>query len=289
MLDAVRPEAVCAFGSIYEHLAVVEACAPRGIHVMVEKPLAVSPEHASRMAALAAEHSIHLITNYETTWYASTHRAFELADSGEVGAVLKVVIHDGHRGPQEIGCTPEFLAWLTDPVLNGAGALVDFGCYGANLMTRLMQGARPLAVTAIAQQFKPAIYPKVDDEATIVLTYPRALAIIQASWNWAVSRKDMEIYGETGYLVAADAETLKQRQSDDVPETTTVLPPLAAPRHDPFAQLAAIVRDEIVLDRLDLSGLDNNLVVVDILDAARRSAASGPDGDAVNIDHTGRA
>jgi predicted dehydrogenase len=32
MLDAVKPEAVAAFGSIYEHMMVVEACAPRGIH-----------------------------------------------------------------------------------------------------------------------------------------------------------------------------------------------------------------------------------------------------------------
>lgn len=275
MLDVAKPEAVCAFGSIFDHFAIVEACAPRGIHVMVEKPLAVSPEHAARMAALAREHGIHLITNYETTWYASNHRAFDLVEAGEIGAVLKVVIHDGHRGPQEIGCTPEFLAWLTDPALNGAGALVDFGCYGANLMTRLMHGARPLSVTALAQQFKPEIYPKVDDEATIVLRYERAVAIIQASWNWAVSRKDMEVYGETGYLIAADESTMKLRHSDNEAEVATQLPPLAAPNNDPFAQFAAIVRGEVTLAPLDLGGLDNNMVVVDILYAAKRSAASG--------------
>jgi len=275
MLDAANPEAVCAFGSIFEHLAVVEACAPRGIHVMVEKPLAVSPAHAARMAELARQHGIHLITNYETTWYASNHDVIARAGAGDIGAVLKVVIHDGHRGPREIGCSEEFLAWLTDPVANGAGALVDFGCYGANLMTRLMQGARPLSVIAVAQQFKPAIYPKVDDEATIVLRYERAVAIIQASWNWAVSRKDMEVYGETGYLVAAEATTVRERHSDDAPETVTQLAPLAAPNDDPFEQLAALVRGEITLSRDDLGELENNLLVVDILDAARRSAASG--------------
>jgi len=275
MLDTAKPEAVCAFGSIFDHLAVVEACAPRGIHVMVEKPLAVSPAHAERMAALARQHGIHLITNYETTWYPTNHRVFDLVEEGEIGAVLKVVVHDGHRGPQEIGCSPEFLAWLTDPVLNGAGALVDFGCYGANLMTRLMGGARPLSVTALAQQFKPKIYPKVDDEATIVLRYERAVAIIQASWNWAVSRKDMEVYGERGYVVAADGNTLKLRRGDNDSEVSTQLPALAAPNNGPFVQFAAIVRGEITLDALDLGGLDNNLTVVDILDAAKRSAASG--------------
>ena len=275
MLDAVKPEAVCAFGSIFDHLAVVEACAPRGIHVMVEKPLAVSPAHAARMAELTRRHGIHLITNYETTWYASNHAAIDRVSAGEVGAPLKVVIHDGHRGPREIGCSEEFLAWLTDPVLNGAGALVDFGCYGANLMTRLMGGARPISVQALAQQFKPAIYPKVDDEATIVLRYERAVAIIQASWNWAVSRKDMEIYGERGYLVAADALTLKSRKGDADAEVTATLPARTTPHDDPFAEFAAIVRGEFVPDRLDLGGLENNLVVVDILDAAKRAAATG--------------
>ena len=95
MIAGAKPEAVTAFGSIYEHLAVVEACAPKGIHVMVEKPLAVNREHARRMAALAREHGIHLLTNYETTWYASNHRAQALLHEGKLGRLRKVVVHDG--------------------------------------------------------------------------------------------------------------------------------------------------------------------------------------------------
>ena len=90
---------------------------------------------------------------------------------------------------------PEFLEWLSDPVKNGAGALFDFGCYGANLMTWLMDNQRPLAVTAVTQRFQPAVYPRVDDEATILLEYPNAQGIIQASWNWPFNRKDLEVYG----------------------------------------------------------------------------------------------
>src|SRR5690606_15772139 len=71
MLDKTKPEAVTAFNSIDEHLAVVQACAPRKIHVMVEKPLAVSLTHAREMEKLARQHKIYLLTNYETTWYGS--------------------------------------------------------------------------------------------------------------------------------------------------------------------------------------------------------------------------
>ncbi len=142
MLDQVKPEAVVAFGSIYDHLAVVEACAPRGIDVMVEKPLATTMEYAVKMQDLALKYNIKLLTDYETSWYPSTAKSWQLVnDSNYVGTIRRVVIHDGHNGPKEIGCSKEFLDWLTDPVLNGGGAIMDFGCYGANLMTYLTHGS----------------------------------------------------------------------------------------------------------------------------------------------------
>ena len=120
MLDSVKPDAVVAFGSIYEHMAVVEACAPRGIHVMVEKPLATNVEHAKRMVELAEKYKIYLLTDYETSWYPTTAKSFQLVnDSNFVGNIRKVVIHDGHQGPVEIGCDKYFLDWLTDPIQNG--------------------------------------------------------------------------------------------------------------------------------------------------------------------------
>ena len=151
MLDKAKPEAVTAFGSIYDHLEVVKACAPKKIHVMVEKPLAVSLDHARQMEALAKKYNIQLLTNYETTWYGSNHHAYKmLHEENLFGDIRKMVVHDGHQGPKEIGVNKEFLEWLTDPVLNGAGALMDFGCYGADLITWLMKGERPTSVSANA-------------------------------------------------------------------------------------------------------------------------------------------
>ncbi len=212
MLDKTKPEAVVAFGSIYDHLAVVEACAPRGIHVMVEKPLAVNMEHAKRMAELAQKFHIFLLTDYETSWYPTTAKSMKMVkDENFVGKLRKVVIHDGHEGPKEIGCEKVFLDWLTDPVLNGGGAIVDFGCYGANLMTTLTNGEKALSVTAVTRQFKPEIYPNVDDDATIIVSYPESECIIQASWNWPFGRKDMEIYGDKGYIFADNRNDIRIR------------------------------------------------------------------------------
>ena len=272
LLQKVKPEAVAAFNAISEHLSTVQACAPKGIHVMVEKPLAVSLAHAREMEALAKKHNIHLLTNYETTWYGSNYKAQQLLDS--LGEIRKVVVHDGHQGPKEIGVNKEFLDWLTDPVMNGGGAITDFGCYGANLMTWLMKGQRPTSVVAVTQQIKPEVYPKVDDEATIVLTYPGAQAIIQASWNWPYSRTDMEVYGQHGYVIA-DKAGIRVKPSADAPEKTQVVPVRLQPYHDPFSYLAAVVRGDIKMADADLSALANNMVVVEILEAAKQSAKEG--------------
>lgn len=110
MLDRTTPEAVTAFNSIFEHLAVVEACAPRGIHVMVEKPLAVSLAHAQKMQTLAKKHGIHLLTNYETTWYPTVAETYRFVqEENNLGNVTKIVVHDGHAGPKAIGVNEEFL------------------------------------------------------------------------------------------------------------------------------------------------------------------------------------
>jgi predicted dehydrogenase len=236
MLDSVKPDAVVAFGSIYEHMAVVEACAPRGIHVMVEKPLATNTMHAKRMKELADKFHIFLLTDYETSWYPSTAKSFQLVnDSSYIGDLKKVVIHDGHQGPKEIGVGKEFLDWLTDPVQNGGGAIMDFGCYGANLMTYLEKGEEPVSVTAVTRQFKPDIYPKVDDEATIIVAYPESQCIIQASWNWPFGRKDMEIYGKSGYIIAVNNNTMRLRHENmDAEKTIQVTSKDIAVYVDPF-------------------------------------------------------
>jgi len=272
MIERTHPQAVLVYTNTYDHRRVVETCARHGVHVMMEKPLGVSFEDALAIEKAARLGKIQVLVNYETTWYASNRAAYDLARDKSLGEVRKVVVHDGHSGPKEIGVGPEFLSWLTDPKLNGGGALFDFGCYGADLMTWLMDGQRPLTVTAVTQQIKPDIYPRVDDEATIVLTYPKAQAILQASWNWPFDRKDMEIYGQTGYVITVKRDDIRVRRKGGNEEQIAAKP-LSAPYDNSLSLLRAVVRDGVKPD--GLSSLETNLTVTEILDAARLSAASG--------------
>lgn len=277
MLERTHPQAALVYTNTYDHRRVVEVCARHGVPLMMEKPLAVSFEDARAIEKAAHLGKIQVLVNYETTWYASNRAAYDLVHDKSLGEVRKVVVHDGHSGPKEIGVGPEFLTWLTDPKLNGGGALFDFGCYGADLMTWLMDGARPETVTAVTQQIKPEIYPRVDDEATIILTYPQAQAILQASWNWPFDRKDMEVYGQKGYVITMRRNDIRLRRSvggnNDSQEEQLAAKALPSPYDNSLSYLKAVVVNGMKPD--GPSSLETNLTVTEILDAARRSAASG--------------
>jgi len=272
-LDEKSPSAVWVFTNTFDHLKVVEACAPRGVHVIVEKPLAVDEASAARMRELSRKHGTHVLTNLETTWYSSLHEAYRLAtEENKLGKITKIVSHFGHAGPAKMA--PEFFKWLSDPDLNGGGASADFGCYGQNIITWMMGNQRPLSVTAIFQTNKPDVYREVDDTATIILEYPNAQGIIQASWDWPFPRKDVHIYGRGGIIRTLDGDRydirLERRES---PAEKSAIP-LRKPYADSISYFSAVLRGEID-PQGSLSSMENNFVAMEIMEAARISAESG--------------
>jgi predicted dehydrogenase len=274
MLDRAKPDAIASFTNTFDHPVVVEAAAARHVPVMMEKPLAVSNADAQRIRRAAETGKIPVLVNFETTWYPSHGAMWKLLKERKAaGDIRKMVAMDGHNGPKAINVQPEFLQWLTDPVKNGAGALYDFGCYGANLMTWMMDNQRPIAVTAITQTFQPETYQKVDDEATILLEYPNAQGIIQASWNWPVGRKDFEVYGAYGLAIATGGNGLRIALPREKEAEHAVTPdPLPADEKDSISHLIAVVRGGRKPNAL--SSLENNLIATEILEAARESARS---------------
>ena len=274
MLEQLHPDAVLVYTDILDHRKVIEIAARHGVSSMVEKPLATTVADALAIRRAAREHHVHVLVNYETTWYASNAEAIRQSNEGKLGALRRVVVHDGHEGPKEINVGPEFLGWLTDPVKNGAGAMFDFGCYGADLMTVLMKGETPVSVTAVALTDKPDIYPHVDDDATIIVRYPKTQAVLQPSWNWPFSRKDMEVYGATGYAITEAADRMRTRHAGEKAETEGSVPPIVGAANNSLDYLAAVIRGKLKPEG-DLTSLDTNVIVVQILSAARESAKTG--------------
>jgi predicted dehydrogenase len=137
-----------------------------------------------------------------------------------------------------------------------------------------MHGQTPISVTAVTQTDKPNTYPRVDDDATIIVRYPGAQAVLMPSWNWPFARKDMEVYGSTGYVITVASNDLRTRYRGEKAESQKTAPPLPANQSNSLSYLAAVLHGEIKPDG-DLTSLDTNLIVMQILDAARTSAQTG--------------
>jgi glucose-fructose oxidoreductase len=274
MVARAHPQAILVFTATSEHRRVVEESAPLGVHVMMEKPLATSYKDALAIQEAAQRGKIHVLVNYETSWYPSNTEAFHLLKQGGLGPIVKAVFRDGHQGPKLIGVGPDFLSWLTDPKQNGAGALFDFGCYGPDLMTWFMNGEAPVSVMALAKHLQPELYPKVDDEAVIILNYANAVAIVEASWNWPFGVKETEVFGRTGYARALDSTEIVVRKASDASGQNMKGSSIPRPYDDPLHYFEAILTGEIAEEN-SLSSLKTNITVTEILDAARQAAQTG--------------
>lgn len=272
-----RPDLVMVYNAPSEHVSAVETSLPLKIPVMLEKPLCFSNADAAKMKFLSEKYKTKVFTNYPSIWYTSFAELLKrVNEKKEIGTVNKMEMHGGHKGPVEIGCSKDFTNWLTDPVKNGGGAITDFGCYGASVMTELMLGKAPLSVFAITRKHKPAVYPKADDDATIILEYPAATGIIEASWNWPFTIMDVEAYGNNGYLYAAQFNVSGENPSlQSKSETGNKTEAISIPQYkDEIEYLTAVIKDGAP-DNNKLLSLEHNIIVVRILDAARRSAKEG--------------
>jgi predicted dehydrogenase len=145
-----------------------------------------------------------------------------------VGDIRYIRYRSAHNGPIAIGCAPQFVRDLTDPEINGAGALMDYCCYGADLAARLL-GA-PQSVTGMRGVFgdEPA-YAASDDNAIIVAQYPRAFAVCEASWTQPVGYAETNplIYGSEGSMGVYHGKILIQRPGK--PEEVVTPPATKAP------------------------------------------------------------
>jgi len=269
MLDEVRPDIVWAFVENNRHLEIVEACAPKKIHVIFEKPLAATYSEALGIRRLAQEHGIQIMTNYQMAWWPANYAAKAAVDAGKLGQVWRlrgIVGHGGPGGPE--GLNKYFFDWLTDPVKNGAGALMDFGCY--NALWSLWYFGRPERVYAQVNHLRPREFPKVEDNADLLLSYPKSVGIFEGSWDLPSSYQDLEIFGLKGsvYMKNGSAELRAGRSSEAL-----TLDPLPPDRSEPIAYMVSSLKARKPLE--DLTALDINVGVVEIIEAAKMSVKTG--------------
>jgi len=273
MIEETKPDMVWAFTETYRHLEVVEFCAPRGIHVIVEKPLAATYKQALAIQKLSRKHNTHVLTNYGSTWQASNYAVKAAVEAGAIGPVYRLRAVVGHGGPGDPK-TSSFVAWLADPVKNGGGALVDFGCY--SMLWSLWMKGLPESVYTSVLHLKPETYPKVEDNATIILNYKDGVAIFEGSWDLPPRPPSgNEVFGRTGSIVMGRTVELRKsggRGAQQQPEQIKVTP-LPPERSDAISYLVNRLTTKQPLE--GMSALDINVQVQEVLEAAKMSVKTG--------------
>jgi predicted dehydrogenase len=266
MLDETKPEIVWTFVENNRHVEIAKACAKRGIHVMFEKPLASTAQEAAEIRDVARKSHIYVLTNYQMAWWPSEYTAKRLVDAGEIGKVWRlrgVVGHGGPGGPT--GLNKYFFTWLTDPVQNGGGSLVDFGCY--NALWNLWIMGKPTKIYAQTNQLRPAEFPKVEDNATMLFWSPGGVGIYEASWDLPRSFQDLEIFGDKGSITVT-REKVEMRKGRNPAEEVPITP-LAPEASEPIAAMVHAI--ETKTEPGGMVGLDISVQVVQLIDAAKQS------------------
>ncbi len=220
-LDIVQAAAENSAGA-----EIVEACAAKGIHVISEKPMSATLAQANRMVAAARKAGTLLMVNWPTAWSPSVQEMERRILAGDIGKVFYFKQRSAHNGPMEIGCSKHFWSWLYDEEKNGAGALMDYCCYSANMCARFL--GLPEKVTGFRGTFVKD-YPVPDDNAIILMKYPNAFGVAEACWTQTVgyATNNPVAYGTEGSIAVAGDQVILDTGGS---RRTIAPPPTSAPK-----------------------------------------------------------
>jgi predicted dehydrogenase len=270
MLDQTKPDFIWAFVENNRHMEIVQAAASRKIHVIFEKPLASTFKEAAGIRQLAQKHGIKVMCNYQMAWWPVNYEAKRQADSGALGQVWRLRGVVGHGGPGSEGAASKyFFEWLTDPVKNGAGALMDFECY--NALWSLWYLGKPQTVYAVTNQLRPQTFPKVEDTSAMILHYKNGVGIFEGSWDLPRGFQDLEIFGlKASLYMNRGSIEVRSGRGDAREVKAEALPP---EKSEPIAYMVYCIREKKPVE--GLTALDINVDVVEIIEAAKQSVKTG--------------
>src|SRR5215210_6800931 len=266
-----RLDAVYIYADNLHSVVLAERAAAQGLHVMVEKPMASTLAGADRMRRAATAAHVQLMVNWPIAWRPAIQHAFRLIDEGRIGELFQVNYRSAHAGPRELGCSPYFSEWLYDPQRNGAGALMDYCCYGA-AMTCMLLGL-PSRVTAISGRLRKADLP-AEDNAVLIMQHAHAISTSTASWTQIGNMTSYipMIYGSAGTLILQHGQVwLADAEHEDGVKLDLPLP-IAGQANSAEYFLGHIRSGEPITG---LCGADVGMMAQEVLEAGLCSAAEG--------------
>jgi predicted dehydrogenase len=252
------------------HADIVEVAAAEGLHILVEKPMAATLAQAERMIQATQKAGVQLMINWPTAWHPAYQEMERRILAGDIGQVRYFKYRSAHNGPKEIGCDPRFYEWLYDEEKNGAGAFMDYCCYGA-AMAALYLGL-PEKVTGLRGVLAKD-YPLPDDNAIVTMQYRHAMAVAEASWTQTTGyvTANPVAYGSEGAIALQNGKVhlLRPGQAVEVIEPT----PLTFPYRSAPEYLIHCLENGTSVE--GVCSAKNGRIAQEILEAGLRAADTG--------------
>ena len=267
--------------NIERHARVTEEILGMGIHVLVEKPMALTMADARRMYRAYKKSDAELIINWPIAWFPAFRKTKELADSGIVGDVIRVPYRSpSTRGPYKLNeYTPEELSklwWYKRE--EGGGSIVDYAGYGCVLSTWITGKVAKKVYGLKKNHFLP--FSDVEDYSVFTIDFGDSVGLIEGSWstmnNGEIATGPV-VFGTEGVIVA-------DRFAPEVKVYKDLIPyqPSPTPNEvyvtEPIEDNIALNVLEHLLDGKELHEMltpEFNMKAMAAFDAGRRSCESG--------------
>lgn len=262
-----------------QHADIVDACAARGLPVLIEKPMASALADADRMVRAAEGAGIPALINWPTLGQTAFETGARLVAEGAIGRPRQYVFRGGNPIATRKAEQPDWFQWLFDAA-QGGGSWIDYAGYGAGPCLLWMGRPRRLAARGASVTERNA---RADESAAAVLEFDRGLGIIQTSHVQVGypgpqgTMLHIEVSGETGVLALrhnGDGMELRifdhgDRREGEVIET----PPAPLERRSGVAYFAHCIREGLPIE--GRGSFRFNREIVAIIDAGVRALTSG--------------
>ena len=150
-----------------------------GVHVLVEKPMALTLADADKMIAAAKKAKKILMVDQSQRFSAVHQKAREVMQSGMLGKVLHVATSFGHGGPE--GWSPRG-KWFFKKAEAGFGPMADLGIHKADLV-RFLTGKEVESVSGFTARQEKQNTDVEDNFVSILRFTDGTLGTLTASWT----------------------------------------------------------------------------------------------------------
>jgi predicted dehydrogenase len=246
------------------HREYAVRAAAAGVHVLCEKPMAVTSEDCQAMIEAANQNHTKLMIAYRLHFEAGNLEAIQLANSGKLGD-LRIFTSEFAQQVADGNVR------VTEPVSRGGGPVYDMGVYCINA-ARYLFGAEPIEVLAVTGNNGDKRFRLVEETTTVMMRFPEErLATFTCSFG-AVDINRYALIGTKGVLRADPAYeyAMAIKQQVTIGEKTKSR---TFPKRDQFAAQLVYFSDCVLKDKepepSGLEGLADVRVVEGIYESAR--------------------